>query len=73
MPSGMKMMIRITASAVDREIEARARFSGSAAIPESGSAAPVPIAEPIGEATPPSSAIVSNTIELAKANWSGLT
>ena len=34
---------------------------------------PVPIVEPIGEATPPSSAIVSKTIESANENWSGLT
>ena len=29
---------------------------------------PVPIAEPIGEETPPSNAIVSRTIESEKAN-----
>ena len=31
------------------------------------------MAEPIGEETPPSSAIVNSTIESEKANWSGLT
>ncbi len=31
------------------------------------------MAEPIGEATPPSSDIVRNTTDSAKENWSGLT
>ena len=53
--------------AVDREIEAGHALQKAQPF-RNGIRSPVPIAEPIGEATPPSSAIVNSTIESEKAN-----
>ena len=73
MPSGMKQHDQDDGEAVDRQIQAGDRSSGSAAIPGSGSAAPCRSPRRSATRRRRAATIVRNTMDSAKENWSGLT